>query len=322
MTDQSEPHVIVSDPAPEMMPRSRAEMERMMPTPETAIFAIIERAVRDPSVDVDKMERLMAMQERLQEKAAETYFDNAMADAQQEMEPVRAEAKNPQASSKYASYHALDTAIRPIYAKYGFSLSFDTADAPNPADIRIVCKVAHRSGHRERPHIDMPADGKGARGGDVMTRTHATGSAITYGKRYLLAMIFNVAVSQDDDGNAAGARSAPARSGYGLGMPSMKKEAAEISEAQGHAPGKKAGKKTEEEIKAERMAKVAENIKLFVDGAIDLHCVGGAPVKELVDEWMSMDDHATKIDYIRTGFPDEYKRLIERLRPGEKHEQD
>ena len=52
----------------------------------------------------------------------------------------------------------------------------------------------------------MPADGKGAKGGDVMTKTHATGSAMTYGQRYLVKMIFNIAVGADDDGRAAGAQ--------------------------------------------------------------------------------------------------------------------
>src|SRR6185369_10536751 len=149
-----------------------------------AFLAMIERAARDPSVDMDKMERLIGMRERMQAAAAERAFEDAMAAAQAEMEPVRANANNPQTKSKYASYFALDTAIRPIYTKHGFSLSFDTADAAE-GHVRIVCKVACR-GHRERPHIDMPADGKGAKGGDVMTKTHATGSAVTYGKRYLL----------------------------------------------------------------------------------------------------------------------------------------
>ena len=41
--------------------------------------------------------------------------------------------------------------------------------------------------------------------GDVMTKIHATGSAFTYGQRYLLKLIFNVAVGDDDDdGNKAG----------------------------------------------------------------------------------------------------------------------
>jgi hypothetical protein len=50
----------------------------------------------------------------------------------------------------------------------------------------------------------MPVDGKGARGGDVMTKTHAMGSGVSYGMRYLLRMIFNLAIDYDDDGNAAG----------------------------------------------------------------------------------------------------------------------
>jgi hypothetical protein len=62
--------------------------------------------------------------------------------------------------------------------------------------------VAHRDGYSREYSIDMPADGKGARGNDVMTKTHATGSATTYGRRYLLMMIFNLSV-EDDDGNAA-----------------------------------------------------------------------------------------------------------------------
>jgi hypothetical protein len=113
---------------------------------------------------------------------------------------------NHQTKSKYASYADLDRAVRPIYSDHGFSLSFDSGDNA-PADcVRVVCKVAHRGGHREIHHLDMPADGKGAKGGDVMTKTHATGAAITYGKRYLLGMIFNLAVGEDDDGNSAGGK--------------------------------------------------------------------------------------------------------------------
>jgi hypothetical protein len=48
----------------------------------------------------------------------------------------------------------------------------------------------------------MPSDGKGAKGGDVMTKTHATGAAESYGMRYLLKMIFNIAIGEEDnDGN-------------------------------------------------------------------------------------------------------------------------
>jgi hypothetical protein len=73
--------------------------------------------------------------------------------------------------------------------------------------VAIFCLSAtltHAAGFTRKYLIDMPADGKGAKGNDVMTKTHATGSATQYGMRYLLKMIFNVAIGEDDDGNAAG----------------------------------------------------------------------------------------------------------------------
>jgi hypothetical protein len=127
------------------------------------------------------------------------------------MQPIVKDSNNPQTRSRYASYPALDRAIRPIYTKHGFALSFDSGDAPKPEEVRVLCYVSHSSedtsrGFTRMYHVDMPADGKGAKGGDVMTRTHAAGSAYTYGQRYLLKLIFNLATSDtatDDDGNAA-----------------------------------------------------------------------------------------------------------------------
>jgi hypothetical protein len=168
------------------------------------MLAVIARAASDPAVDVDKMKQLLDVHERMTATAAKLEYDRAMSAAQAAMRPVATDANNPSTKSKYASYFALDNAIRPFYTKHGFALSFDTAPGAAQDMIRVVCKVSHVSGHREFPQLDMPADGKGAKGGDVMTKTHATGSAITYGKRYLLQMVFNLAVGGDDDGNGAG----------------------------------------------------------------------------------------------------------------------
>ncbi len=178
---------------------------------EFAFLAMIERAARDPSIDVDKLDRLLQMRERENARVAEQAFNAALADAQTEMHPVAADSDNPQTRSRYASYAALDRAVRPIYTTHGFALSFNTADAPGPEQARILCDVCHAGGHTRRYHVDMPVDGKGARGGDVMTKTHAMGSGISYGMRYLLRMIFNLAIDQDDDGNAAGGRATPER---------------------------------------------------------------------------------------------------------------
>ena len=182
----------------------------MVPRQEPEGLAlVIERLASNPSVDVDKLERIIALQERILAHESKAAFDAAMSEVQSEMRRVSADASNPQTHSRYASYAALDRELRPIYTKHGFSLSFDTAEGAPAEWVRVVCEVAHRCGFSRPYHVDMPADGKGAKGGDVMTKTHATGSALSYAMRYLLKMIFNVAVGEDDDdGNAAGQKKA------------------------------------------------------------------------------------------------------------------
>jgi hypothetical protein len=171
-------------------------------TESNALISMIERAARDPAVDIDKMERLVAMQERALARQSEQAFNNAMTAAQAAMRPIAADSANTQTKSRYASYAALDKAMKPIYTKHGFALSFGTAEGGGTDHVRIICHVSN-SGHTRMYQVDMPADGKGAKGGDVMTKTHAVGSAMSYGQRYLLKMIFNVSIG-DDDGNAAG----------------------------------------------------------------------------------------------------------------------
>lgn len=184
--------------------REAAPLANMPQSPQGeagALISMIERAVRDPAVDMDKMERLFAMHERATARQAEVAYADAMSAAQSELGPVAADANNPQTRSRYASYAALDRAVRPVYVRHGFALSFGTADSPAADHIRLTCKVTHRGGHAEPFHVDMPADGKGAKGGDVMTKTHAAGAAMSYGQRYLLKLIFNIAVGDDVDGN-------------------------------------------------------------------------------------------------------------------------
>lgn len=181
------------------------EKELQTAPPNESAALMFERLACDPKASVEKIERLMALWERSEAKKAEAAFNGAMSEAQAKMRPVAADASNPQTHSRYASYEALDRALRPIYTENGFGLSFDTGEGAPGEYVRVLCYVTHRDGHARTYRVDMPADGKGAKGGDVMTKTHAVGSAMSYGMRYLLKMIFNVAVGEDDDdGNRAG----------------------------------------------------------------------------------------------------------------------
>ncbi len=158
-------------------------------------------------VDPGALEKLMDLAERHDKSVAQKAFAAAMTMAQSQCGRVAADSENKQTHSKYASYAALDKVLRPIYTDNCFALSFNTMESAQESHITILCDVSHTAGHTKQYSISMPADGKGAKGGDVMTKTHAVGSATQYGMRYLLKMIFNVAIGDDDDdGNNASGR--------------------------------------------------------------------------------------------------------------------
>jgi len=181
-----------------MIQRKPAETQIESVTP----MHLLQSAVMQGAA-IDTIERLAKLQREMIEYDAKVAFNDAMQRAQSKMKRVGADATNPQTRSKYASYAKLDGALRPLYSEEGFSLSFNTADSPLPDHLRVICDVS-KGGYVKPYQLDMPNDGKGAKGGDAMTKTHATGAAASYGMRYLLKMIFNVAVGEsDDDGNSA-----------------------------------------------------------------------------------------------------------------------
>jgi len=155
---------------------------------------------------IDVIERLAALQEKAMLRDAEITFNDALSRVQAEIKRIAPDLANPQTSSKYASYTAIDRVIRPIYTREGMSLSFSHDDCPKPDHIRVLC-FASLGAYTRTYQMDMPSDGKGAKGGDVMTKTHATAAADSYAKRYLVKDIFNIAIAEyDTDGNASAAQ--------------------------------------------------------------------------------------------------------------------
>ena len=177
-----------------------AVMQR--PSDATAILSMLERVAADPAQSVERLEQMFGLYQKVEAENSRKKFMSAFAMAQSEMGPIVKDANNPQTKSKYATHSALDAVLRPIYAKHGFAVSFDTTDSPLAEHVRVLGHLIHKDGHERRYQNDMPADGKGAKGGDVMTKTHAAGAAMSYGKRYLLIGIWNLAlIDKDTDGN-------------------------------------------------------------------------------------------------------------------------
>jgi hypothetical protein len=190
--------------APVRLPHRKPPKPNLPPQPNSLLEAIIY-AASDAAIDIAKVEHLIRLRKEMEAVEAEHAFNNALAAAQAQMMPVVADAVNDQLGRphRYATYAALDKAVRPIYTAHGLAMTYATSERSTDTAVEVVgYLIGH--GHSRRYSIVMPADGKGARGGDVMSRTHAAASAISYGMRYILVMAFNLAIDKDDDGNAAG----------------------------------------------------------------------------------------------------------------------
>lgn len=167
-----------------------------------ALLNIIERAAFDPAVDIARLELLFEMQRKVLADEARVAFEQAMTQAQAEMEPVAREAQNTHTKAKYARLEDIDAAIRPVYTRHGLSLSFNQQEA-GAGSVSVSCKVGHARGHFESYTLTGGLDNVGAGGNANKTPIQALGSSVSYLRRYLTCMIFNIALkNEDNDGNA------------------------------------------------------------------------------------------------------------------------
>jgi len=184
------------------------EANALAPMNQTAaILDVIARAARDPSVDIDKMERLIAMQERVQAQQAKADFVTAKVAMRPELPEVQARGrivikdKNTgeiTQETPFAKFEDLQAAVDPILTKNGFDLSYKNGLSPD-GKVRVTTILAHIGGHSEETYFDLPHDSSGSK-----NAVQAVGSSTSYAKRYGLTSILNIRiVGEDDDGMAA-----------------------------------------------------------------------------------------------------------------------
>ena len=171
------------------------------PSEMTAMIHVIERAARDPSVDIEKMQRLMDMQERIVQRNAATAYAAALSDMQPDLPVITERGKIDIGRGKpqsYALWEDINETIKPVLAKHGFSLSFRTGQ--EDGKIIVTGILSHRQGHSERTTMHLPTDTSGSK-----NAVQAVGSSTSYGKRYTAAALLNLTSrGEDDDGIAGG----------------------------------------------------------------------------------------------------------------------
>jgi hypothetical protein len=169
-------------------------------TTQATPLSLIQAAI-DKNLDTDKLEKLMQLQERWQANEAKKAFHDAMAACQADIPAVIKNAHNTQTGSDYATFDELNAAIKPIYTKHGFSLSFDEA-TPTDKGTMYFCDCAHSEGHVERRQLFLPNDGIGVKGSQFMTGVHGKISSGSYAQRILCKRTFNISeAGEDKDGN-------------------------------------------------------------------------------------------------------------------------
>jgi hypothetical protein len=190
-------------------------------------LAMIERAARDPAVDLAKLQGLMAMKKEVEADRASIAFAEAFVELQEHLPTIdrrgrivvysktlrdRAEKEGPQVfdgaepqqKTAYVTFDDILEALREPLAKNGFSLRFEHETT---ADNRLITTAVlrHRVGHQERASTPpLQHDSTGSK-----NSVQAVGSSLTYGRRYalmaVLPIVSHAPQDADDDGKLAGA---------------------------------------------------------------------------------------------------------------------
>ncbi|ATH77149.1 MULTISPECIES: ERF family protein [Vreelandella] len=181
---------------------SSAALEAHPTADSTAIIQVIERAALNPDVDIDKMERLLQMQERVMDRQAMMAYSAAMAAMQTELPSI--EERGQTNNGCYATLEDIVDTVRPILQKHGFAVSFRIQTQER--GIQVTGVLMHKDGHREETSMLLPADMSGNK-----NAVQAFGSSTSYGKRYVLCALLNITTRGQDDNGQTSTRAAVKR---------------------------------------------------------------------------------------------------------------
>ena len=151
--------------------------------------------------DISQLRELLDIQKEWEANEAKKAYNDAMARVHEKMPTIVKLKTNNQTNSKYANLDSIIPKTKDVYAKEGFALTFYEGENAPEGNVRICADVTHRLGHTQTRHYDVPLDGKGIKGNVNMTAIHAKASSTSYGRRYLMCLIFNIPTNDDNDGN-------------------------------------------------------------------------------------------------------------------------
>lgn len=171
-----------------------------------ALMAAIIQFASNPAMDLDKFDRLIALQERAEDRQAERAFNVGFVELQGKLPRIRRdgtleypEDKNrpegpKRAISKYAKWETIDAGVRPALTATGFALSFKIAQRGEGGGLNVSAVLRHIGGHKEiGDPFPVPLDTSGGK-----NNAQAYGSSLSYGKKYAAFAALNIVTEGDD----------------------------------------------------------------------------------------------------------------------------
>jgi len=152
---------------------------------------LLEMAVQQ-GADLDKLEKLMDLQERYEANEAKKAFVGAMSAFRAECPEIKRTREA--YDSKYASLADTIATIKEVLGKHGLSHSWKTQQ--QGPEITVTCCVTHIQGHSECTSLSGSPDTSGSK-----NAIQAVGSTVAYLERYTLYAVLGLSSAEmDNDG--------------------------------------------------------------------------------------------------------------------------
>lgn len=185
----------------------QAEIIEVAPPSNVATPAFLLQMAVEQGADLDRLERLMALQERWESNEAKKAFDTAFAAFKAEAVVLvknKRVTNGPLNGKAYAELHSIVNAVTPALSKHGLSSAWKiTKDEKDW--IEVTCTIRHSAGHSESVSMGGPPDAGGAK-----NAIQARASTVSYLERYTLKAITGLSEQEDDtDGNTSAAPEVP-----------------------------------------------------------------------------------------------------------------
>lgn len=152
----------------------------------------------DKNIDIDKLEKLLAMKERWEAQQAKKAFFNSLSDFQIECPDLRKTKKvffemktGGTTEYFYAPLADIDRQIKQPLKNRGLTKRWEISDTG--AEIKVTCIITHVDGHSERTTMTATPDTSGSK-----NPIQARGSAIEYMKRYTLTSALGITTADSD----------------------------------------------------------------------------------------------------------------------------